>query len=113
MVADRDKGALWSANASLLMSLAVGVMNHEPSAVEHPNRMVGDWDFRGGSLSLVKSETEQNQQSVWGGTIILTTSYHQQSRENPLAVFHGCDVTYGMADLQENRNVHQECLETG
>ena len=45
-----------------------------------------------------------------GGTVNLSTSYHQQSREYLLAAFHECDAARGMADLQENRSVCQECL---
>ena len=47
------------------------------------------------------------------GTIILTTSYHQQSRENPLAACHVCDVARGMVASLEKENVLQECLGRG
>ena len=43
------------------------------------------------------------------GTVNLTTSYHQQSRENPLAACHVRDVARGMVDSLEKENVLQEC----
>ena len=49
MVAVRAKGALWNANASLFVSLAVGVivMNHGPSMVERRDREFASLYFRG------------------------------------------------------------------
>ena len=37
----------WTFEGVIVAILAIGVMNHGPSAVECPNREVASWDFRG------------------------------------------------------------------
>ena len=56
MMAPRAKGALWSANASLLQSLAVGDMYRRPTTIEVT------LDFRG-SANKMPAKKAYNQSS--------------------------------------------------